>query len=449
MHIKRPMIFFAADAAVASPADNGTFDVASYVPTPVEEIDASLDRPDDLSPAPAQQETPPVEQPTPPEPKTNFPSLPKDKPQESPKPEQKANKPAAKPAPGAKKEPSPVEHLRTAYEESKTRLAEMEQELNTLRTNHPEVAQLRKDMEAERARIADFEKRERDYEMRLAAHDPRATRRFAELDKTFNETIGMEVAEMPKLQDQYNALVNKFRGLPPRGTPEFRQAFDEFEQQIVDEHGERRLDQVLRLVRAGAKYLDDRSSVERELREQGGKFLFEEQVKEYTAAAEEFQRDADAFLDVDPSIANSDPYNPVLFLQHCAKEDPEGFTKRKDQAVELARRAFLGFKPRTKDDFPGLDDKQIAETMAKEAQNAALARKVAARRLVQGHVAMEYLRAFLPRFKEMEARLAEQHSDLPPDEAGTAGEARPANAGVVDPSNYEPPAVLSEAEYGG
>lgn len=417
--------------STTAPAD---FDIANYVPpTPQSVEEDILNGADDAPPEPVRQ------------PEQKKPA-PQQKQQTKPAPKPDAKKPADAPAaPEMDPEKAPVAQLRTAYQTAKSDLEATRKELETLRTDHPELKTTRAKLKEVESKAAEYEKARVDYERRLAMHDPAATQRVKDMDRAFNEEMGPLVSTMPRLQAEYGALVRDYQKVQAlNGKPEFQDAFDEFEQKLVDAYGERRADRVMDLVNRGAEHIRKVQRVQQELHQDADKFLYDQQVSSYAKDRERFEKDVEGALDIDPAIAAEDPYNPLLFLQHCKKEAPEQFDEYYGKLKQVVELAMLPPRPRQKSDFPGLSDDQIADTLRKEAQQAGQAKKVMSRLALQGAMAQYFMRPFLSKLKKLEERLAGEVEDAP-DPSSTGGKA--AGSKVLDLNSYEAPAIDENEVY--
>lgn len=441
----RPLFFFAADdgssgaTALAEPiapaGGEQPHDIATYEPPSVDDITAELERGgNDVDPPPPAVEKEPVKAP---------PAKPAAKKGEA-KSAVKVAAPAKVEGDQRKPEEIPINELRTAYTSTKSELEKTRAELATLRTDHPELKTARTELEEAKKRLETLEKSTGDYERKLAFYNPSAAKKIADMDAAFNKEITPLLAEIPKVRQEYASLVREYAQLP-HGKQEFEEAFENFEQTLVDKYGERKADRVLSLVTRGHRHLQEVGQAETELREDGGKFLFDQQSRDWSEGAKRFEEDSKEFLNVDPEIASADPYHPLFFLQHCEKEDGERFTELKDKLMQFSRRVSVGPKPRQKSDFPGMSDEQIADALKQDATQSAGEKRLAARMLVQAGLILSYHRPFWKQYKAMQERLGEDQLPDPSETDGKTTDKTP--SATVAVGEYEPPAIPSDSEF--
>lgn len=152
--MKHFMQFFAPDgsegggsAVLDAPTTPETFDVGTFEPKDVADIEREMYAPEESAPQPP----PKPEQAKKPEAKA---------PEKSQKPTPKqteAKKPGEQPEKPLDPATAPVAHLRKAYEETKAERDRIKTELETLRTEHPELKQARTDLEEVRKRVSEYE----------------------------------------------------------------------------------------------------------------------------------------------------------------------------------------------------------------------------------------------------------------------------------------------------
>lgn len=428
----------AALESTISPAE--PYDVRTYEPISIADLEAQINGPD----APEIEAPPAPKQKSPPPPKT-----PEAKPKTPPPAKQEAKTPPAAPETAPSElDPAkaPVNQLREAYVSTKAELETARKELEALRTDHPELKTAREELATMRKQAEEWKKAQDDYERKLALQSPAATKRMREMDAKFNEEMTERISEVPGLEPHYAKLVRDYARLP-HGKPEYGDKLADFEQELIDLLGsERKADRALPLITRGLAHWREMAKTEQELRQDSGKFIFEQESKAWEADAQKFQADAEHLLDVDPDIATADPYHPTLYLQHCAKQAPEQFNDRRDKLLKVAQMAMMPPKPRTKNDFPGLTDEQIADTLKRQAQEHLEAKRVAIRLIVQGGLTQFFHRGFWEQYKKMEER-AKSEATAEPSPRTAATASRPGAGSFIDPLSYEPPAVPDERDF--
>lgn len=420
-------------------------DVLNYEPPGTDDLDAAINRGGDMPNPP-----PPVSKPPPANPPVKVATP--------------AKKPEVKPLDGKKPDPAkpdqrkpeelPINELRTAYQTAKADLEKTRQEMESLRADHPELKSTRAELEEVRKQRDDFEKARVDYERKLAFYNPKSHTRIAKMDAEFNKEMTPQIQDIPGLAREYGSLVRQYAQLP-RGAgkdEEFKAALDDLEQGIIDRYGDRKADRIMGMLQRGNRHLQEVSAVEKELQQDGGKFMFETVLGEWSEGAKKFEEDAKDFLAVTEEVAETDPYHPMFFLQHCAKEDKEHFDALKTKLMAFSRRVSLGPRPRQKSDFEGMDDQQISAKLVEEAKQASQDKRLGAKMIVQAGLLMSFWRPFYAHYQKMVERLGDD-AFKDPDPGRPTKDVSPAGKGPtgagdsVDAGEYEPPAIPDESTF--
>lgn len=435
--MKRPSFFFDADTGAstgAAPGSSGAaaltaeisptgdadgIDPLSYVPPSTDDLEKFIkgDEGDDAKGPLGKEGEPPAK----PDPKAPVKKDPE--PKVDPKPEPKPD------------DTAPASQLRgrlKQLEEEKTRL---ETELAGARSDK-RVEELTARLAEKETAIAAKEKAVADAERKLMVHNPLVSKRLGEMSEAFNKDFASVSEMIPALQPNYRALVDEFEAMP-RGKPEFAQAIKDFRERLRETY-EHDANTVFEQVRKGVEFRRKYAETADEVQRDAESMIFEETKKQWQENTGKVEKQYDDWFKPPADAEANDPYNHNLFLQNFEKAMPPEEVKRINGNIKAyVARVFNGPQPRTKADFPGMDDAAIQKAMGEIDSKSKAERDDAARIMAIGVKLITYFRPLIAEWQKNKARAGERTEAAPPDPTRKDG-TRPA-ANEEDVLNLEMP----------
>lgn len=351
-----------------------------------------------------------------------------------PAPGKKDGAPAPKkdaPAPAPKKDGQtnepPANQLRKELEATRAELADAKKRLEA---GDPKVKELEGSVTAREKELSDLKQRAEDYRQRLLLHDPNVAEELVKLDTDYNARAGKfyrSVVEMG--QPQVNALVQEYHRLP-FNKPEYAEARRNWEAAVNTALGAQE-GQDHRKLAAAIDFLEEthdfaikRGDVEKSVRSSAQTREFEGQIKGYTAKSERIDGLLKKAGEVPDDLAKANPMHPDVvlgnFLKVLSEEDRKKLTAGVPEFVKFAQ---AGLKPRSAADYSGMSPEQIAESRAEEEQRYNVAQDHATKILHQGAIALRVIPSMWKEIARLRAKVGETRDGRPPDpsEHGDAG----------------------------
>lgn len=361
---------------------------------------------------------------------------PKNEPETNPEPKKGAKEPKNTDSKG---EPA-VASLRKAYESLK---AEHEELKKTHSAGDPRVKALEAERDSARKDLEDARKRVTEHEERSLLGNPAVRKQLDDMDSEYNSKAGRFYSRTPELDHPtVQRLTQQFARLP-FGTPQYKEAFAQFEQ-IVDEAlggdgvtTHRKLQSTMDWIEETYDFAKRRPQVERDIHSNARKLFTESQTREYTSRRDHISSLIKRAGEVPEEMEKTDPFHPrVVLKQFDSGLSEEQIAKLDANIPEFIHLAINGVAPRSEADYVGMTPEQIQESQARESQRIQMAKDHMVDALHLGMRAarrIPYLIKELAKYKE----LANKNAQAEPPEPGNGGDSSPSEED--DLQNYKAP----------
>lgn len=436
--MKRPSFFYAAVAEAPAGSSGGTavaetitpdtgFDPSTYEAPDVGDIDRFIDsegRGD--APLGKNAAAKPVEKKADEKPVV-------EKPADEKKPEEKK--------PDQQKEP-PAAQLRN-------RLKELEAERDALNTkleaakSDKRVEELTAKLAEKEAAIAEKEKAVEAVQRRLEAHNPLVSKKLTAMSDKFNAEFQQVTEIVPDLSASYRGLVDEFESLP-RGKEGYSEKLREFREQLREAYGDD-AGLVFEAVRKGVAFRGEYAQAADAIQKDAAGAIFGEQREQWQKSFDAVNQKYDQWFTPPVDAEANDPYNHNLFLKKFEEAMPADEVAKINANIKAyTARVFNGPQPRSKTDFPGMDDAAIQKAMGEIETKAKAEREDAQRIFAVGAKLITYFRPLIAEWQKAKSRAGERSDGAPPDPTRKGGQ-RPASETSVDDFTMPSPEDIEQA----
>lgn len=313
-------------------------------------------------------------------------------------------------------------------------------------TTDKQVETLTKQIAEKETAIAEREKKLTEMEQKLLLHSPHVAGKLKELEDNFNREYLQTLEVIPDLAQNYRSLVDEFEALP-RGKPEYAEKLREFRNKIKEDYPDD-VTAAFDQVRKGYEFRQNYSRTSKEVQENAQKIDFEGKSAAWKKEHDYVETNFEQWFEPPTDAAKTDPYHPLLFLKELEANIDEKERARINQNIKgTIDRVFNGIQPRTKADFPDMDDAAIQAELARLNQAGLAERQQFMRVAAISAKTLAYWRPFVAEFTRMRDRLKALGDGRPPNPAKGKDEASGTKTGeggdpnAIDPLTYEPPEV--------
>lgn len=420
--MKRPSFFFAPVAEAPAGSSGGTavaetitpagdFDPSTYEPPDIGDVDRFIDS-EGKGDAPIGKTTEkkPIEK------RADEKPVEKEKPADEKKPEEK-------------KEPAAL--LRNRLKELEAQIAEKEVQIQKKLADDElsakQANELRATLAQKEAELAEQVKAAEAVQRRLEAHNPLVSKRLTEMSTKFNEEFARVTEIVPDLAADYRGLVDEFESLP-RGKEGYSEKLREFRERLRDKFGDD-ASLAFEQVRKGVAFRGEYAQAAEKIQADAAGAIFGEQREQWQKSVDGINSKYDQWFTPPADAEANDPYNHNLFLKKFEEAMPPDEVKKINENIKAyTARVFNGPQPRSKSDFPGMDDAAIQKAMGEIDSKAKAEREDAQRIFAVGAKLITYFRPLIAEWQKAKLRAGERSDGAPPDPTRKDGQ-RPAGNG--------------------
>ena len=340
-----------------------------------------------------------------------------------PKPDDK--KAATPPADDKSKAPTddlatlPADKLRDRLKQLRTEKEKLEGDLAAAKSDK-RIDELSKKLETNEKAMADRQRELDSVSRKLLIHNPLVNKRLVELRDKFNSDYKSTIEVIPELEPHYRALVDEFVELP-RGKEGYAEKLKAFRMKLKEQFGDDAAT-AFEAVRKGHEFRQTHSKLADEISRDAEKIEFQERRKSWDESHSRIETEYPKWFEAPADAATTDPYHPLLFLNEFEKAlDPKESSKVNNSIRSYVDRVFNGVQPRTKDDFPGMDDEGVQAELDKLEARVEKDRASAPALFARTLKIAAYFRPLIADIQRLRGLLKEKESAAPPDPTKNPG----------------------------